>query len=107
MNFTSLVALSVEVLRSPERDTKAHKEAPVTNQARVYKDPLQPSTDEELAGIVTAKELEGIWDKKKDKYGLNEEPNSAGESMKSKILSKEDDPFDSLQTIQEISDLPF
>ena len=48
-----------------------------------------------------------IFDKKKDKYGLNDEPNSGAESMKSKILNKEEDPFSDVVEVKEISDLPF
>jgi len=107
MNFTTLVAFSVELLGSPTRDTKKDKEAVITKEAKVYKDPLAPATDEQLAGMVTATELEAIFDKKKDKYGLNDEPNSGAESMKSKILSKEEDPFSDVEEVKEISDLPF
>jgi len=116
MNFTTLVPISIEVMGSPTRDTKADKEAVITKEAKVYRDPLAPATDEQLAGIVTSTELEGIWDKKKDKYGLNEDtkyqgPNTCSESMKSKIFSKEEDPFSDLQEIgpngEEIKPLPF
>lgn len=107
MNFTTLVAIEVEVLSSPTRDTKADKNAVITKEAKVYKDPLAPATDEQLAGMVTATELEAIFDKKKDKYGLNDEPNSGAESMKSKILNKEEDPFSDVVEVKEISDLPF
>jgi len=107
MNFTTLVCYDLEILSSPTRDTKADKEAVITKEAKVYKDPLSPATDEQLAGLVTATELEDIFNKKKDKYGLNEEPNTGAESIKSKILSKEEDPFSNIEEVKEISDLPF
>jgi hypothetical protein len=107
MNFTTLVAIEVEILSSPTRDTKKDKDAVITGEGKIYKDPLVEATVEELAGMVTAKELEAAWDKKKDKYGLNEEPNSAEESMKSKILNQEDNPFNNIEEVKEISDLPF
>ena len=109
MNFTNLVAVEVEVLSSPTRDTKADKEAVIPKEAKVYKDPLVEATAEQLAGLVTGPELEAIFDKKKDRYGLNEEPNSGAEGMKSKILSKEDNPFpaESLVNNNNYDDLPF
>jgi len=109
MNFTTLVAFEVEILSSPTRDTKADKNAVITKEAKVYKDPLVEATMEELAGLVVKKDdgLLEAWEKKKDRYGLNEEPNTGAESMKSKILSKEEDPFSDIETIGGLSDLPF
>jgi len=103
MNFTTLVCFDIEVLSSPSRDTDKDRNAVITNEGKVYKDPLVAATMEELAGLVTKKEGEKIddgllaaWDAKKDKYGLNEDVKGTDpgmENMKSKILSKEDDPF--------------
>lgn len=112
MNFTNLVAIHVEVLLSPTRATNADRQAPVTNQAKEYKDPLKEASDEELAGIVKQDDgLLAAWDKKKDKYGLTDEENVAAESMKSKILNKEEDPFSDIKEVgpngEEIKKLPF
>ena len=107
INFTTLVCYEIEILSSPVRDTDKDRNAVITNEGKVYKDPLIASTDEELAGIVTAKELEGIWDKKKDKYGINEEPD-VSQNIKSKILNKEDDPFPVDELVEnKITLLPF
>jgi hypothetical protein len=115
MNFTTLVCFDVSILSSASRDTEKDRNAVITGQTREYKDPLIAVTDEQLAGILDRKkegdgtELLEIWDKKKDKYGL-QEPNSAEENMKSKILSKqEDNPFDNVEEVngEKIMPLPF
>ncbi len=116
INFATLVCFDIEVLSSPSRDTDKDRNAVITNEGKVYKDPLIAATMEELAGLVVKKEEEKVddgllaaWDAKKDKYGLNEEPNSGAESMKSKILNKKDNPFANVEVINndELNDLPF
>jgi hypothetical protein len=111
LNFTTLVCFDLEILSSPSRNTDEDRNAVITNSGKIYKDPLVSATDEELAGLVIGPELEAIFDKKRDKYGLTDEPNVAVESMKSKILSKEEDPFSDIQevgpNVEQIDKLPF
>lgn len=108
MNFTTLVAVEVEVMGSPTRDTKADKNAVITKEAKVYKDPLVEATMEELAGLVVKKEvgidpLLNAWDKKKDRYGLVDD----GKGGTVAIIPA-DNPFgDLVETNNEPKDLPF
>jgi hypothetical protein len=118
MNFTTLVCFDIEILSSPSRDTDKDRNAVITKEGKVYKDPLVAATMEELAGLVVKKEekvddgLLAAWDAKKDKYGLNEDVKGTDpgmENMKSKILNKEDDPFADLEEKlpEGIDKLPF
>jgi hypothetical protein len=107
MNFTTLVCYDIEILNSPTRSTEKDRNEVVTDKGKEFKDPLKEATVEELAGVVKQDPLLDEWDKKKDKYGLNDEKNAAEESMKSKILNKVDDPFSDIKENKEISDLPF
>ena len=52
VNFTSLVCYEIEIVSSSSRDTKEDYEAVITDEGKVYKPVIKPSTDEELAGYM-------------------------------------------------------
>ena len=106
-NYTSLVAIKVDIIRSSQRDTDEDRKAVITNEGREYKPLQQEATDDQLAGIDDGKDLLSIWDEKKDKYGLPDQP-VPGVTEKSKKMKPEEDPFAGVQAIIDIpKDLPF
>jgi len=112
LNFTSLIAIKIDILRSEQRDNEDDKKAVITNEGRDYKPLEKEATDEELAGVNGKDELLSIWDQKKDKYGLPDKPMPGvtikGEPVNSEPVKPEDDPFADIKPIVDIpKDLPF
>ena len=104
INFTTLVCYQIDIISSPSRNTDADRNAVITGEGKIYKDPLAPATDEQLAGIAPAEPLLADWEKKKDKYGLRDDGNGGKEAF---VRQPEDNPFPDPVESKEYKDLPF
>jgi hypothetical protein len=104
INFTTLICYDIEILSSPTRDTNKDRDAVITNEGKIYKDPLVAATMEELAGLVVKKEdgLLDAWDKKKDKYGLIDD----GKGGNIAVIPQ-DNPFGDIKENETNKPLPF